>query len=299
VKLFFNNLPKKSFISVIIPVFRDPGGLRDTLESLAHQSLDASEYELIVVNDGGDVSVDMVCEEYDVKLIRIVSNRGSYYARNRAIEESVGEFLAFVDADIIVPPQWLEYGLKALKKADYVGGPVLLDKNKINTPADHYESINGFPGSMYMERDHFAVTANLFIKRVVFENIGGFDERLLSGGDNEFGKRVYLVGMYKQHFADDIIVIHPPRGFSSLVNKRIRTLQGVKVLNRLYPNRYQFNKPALLPYIISTFTPPRIRNIRRQYVEGLPFSFFKYYIFCWKYKVKVNMKKLQVYYGTD
>jgi glycosyltransferase AglI len=274
VKLLFKNSIKKDFISVIIPVFRDANGLRETLASLNQQSLHESRYEIIVVNDGGDIAVDNVCEDFNVKTLGIDPRRGSYFARNRAIEESIGEFLAFLDADISVPSDWLICGLKALENADYVGGTVIIDKNKISSPADHYEYITGFPGTLYMDREHFAVTANLFVRRTVFETLGGFDERLFSGGDNEFGKRVYTSSKYIQKYDASIAVIHPPRGFSSLVNKKVRTLKGVKLLNVLYPDRYHFNKPSLLPYIMTSITPPKIRNIRRQYTDDLPFSFF-------------------------
>jgi glycosyltransferase AglI len=56
--------------------------------------------------------------------VSIVPNRGSYFARNRGIERAAGEDLAFVDADIVVPEDWLAVGRDALRSAEYVGGPV-------------------------------------------------------------------------------------------------------------------------------------------------------------------------------
>jgi hypothetical protein len=53
-------------------------------------------------------------------------------------------------------------------------------------------------------------TANMWTTRDVIDQIGHFDGRLLSGGDRDFGERVFSAGMC-QHYADNVIVRHPAR----------------------------------------------------------------------------------------
>src|SRR5690606_28065743 len=102
-RLAFERDHVEDFVSVVIPVYRDAPGLADTLDSLDRQTLRPTEYEIIVSNDGGDPEVRALCEARGVTEVSIVPNRGSYFARNRGIERTAGENLAFVDADIIVP----------------------------------------------------------------------------------------------------------------------------------------------------------------------------------------------------
>jgi glycosyltransferase AglI len=288
--LKFKHNIQEGFISVVIPVYNDPDGLVDTLTSLRKQTLSKSQYEIIVANDGGMKEITRVCESFQIKEMKIEPNKGSYFARNRALEYSKGEYIAFVDADISVPPEWLETGRNMLHDSDYAGGPVIIDKNKIKTPADYYESIHGFANkTLYMENNFF-VTANLFIKRIVIEQLGGFDERLKSGGDNELGKRVYYSGMFRQKYSEHLFVFHPPRGFRKLVLKRIRVLEGKMLLNKLYPDRYRYQKPDFAGLTLSLLTPPRLSSVKKVFRSNNGFSFLRLYMFIWKFKIMVSLK---------
>lgn len=298
-KVVFKNPIKFGFISVIIPVYNDPDGLMETLLSLQKQTLDSSQYEIIVANDGADPLISSVCRDFKVREVKITPNSGSYFARNRAIEESKGEYIAFVDADITVHERWVETGTKALQSADYVGGPVYIDRSKIKTPAHYSEMRSAFPFKTYMEQKYFSGAGNLFIRRSVIEDIGGFDERLQSGGDKEFGKRVYDSEKYRQYYEERILAIHPPRGYKKLVNQRVRITKGDRLLSILYPDRFTFERPSIIPYILNTLKPPWVGNIRRGYSSDLPFSFVRYYLFCWKYKIVVNLRKIPVYYSNN
>lgn len=292
----FKNIAIREFVSVIIPVYNDPSGLVDTLTSLSNQNLDKSRYEIIVANDGGAESISAVCREFTVKEVKINPNRGSYFARNRAIEKSRGEFIACIDADITVSPDWLENGLRALSFADYIGGPVHIDKEKITEPAHYSEYRTAFPFKEYLNKKNFSGAGNLFVRRSVFEEIGGFDERLQSGGDKEFGKRVYETGNFRQFYEDGIAAIHPPRGYKKLVNQRIRIAKGDKVLSVLYPDRFVSRKPSIIPLLFTMLLPPRIKNVKRGYNDQMPFSFLQYYLFLWKYKIEVTIKLIPVFY---
>lgn len=120
--------------------------------------------------------------------------------------------------------------------------------------------------------NHFGVTANIFVKRKVFEEIGGFDQRLKSGGDIEFGDRVYRSKKFRQIYKKDVLVIHPPRGYKNLIKKIKRVTQGNIKLNQLYPIRFKI--PKFSESIISIFvhTPERKLELGRLWD-------FKLYVF--------------------
>jgi glycosyltransferase AglI len=295
-RVVFGNAVRYGFISVIIPVYNDPEGLSETLSSLRKQTLDRSKFEIIVVNDGALENVSEVCSEFDVAEVKVSPNRGSYNARNRGLEKSSGEYVAFVDADITVPSHWLERGMDELREADYIGGPVKIDRNRVSTPADYYESITAFRDKRSdADNSHFYVTANLFVKRSVIEVLGGFDQRLRSGGDNEFGRRVNESGRYTQKFSPELSVLHPPRGFRKLVSKRVRIAEGKMMLNRLYPSKYRYRRASIPSLILQILLPPRIGKVRRLYHSDSAFSFVRFYFFVWRFKASVGWKIIRLY----
>jgi len=217
-------------ISVIIPVFNDINGLKDTVISLNKQTLNKSEFEIIVANDGGIENINQYCKEENITCISIVPNMGSYNARNEGIKVSKCEHLAFVDADALPDENWLKSGLEALQNNDYVGGKVeLIMKDKSN--ASIYEATRSFDIEKYLSQFHFAPTVNLFVKKSVIDKIGMFDSGLRSSGDYEFGNRVNE-GSYKMGYAADAVVRHFTRNKEELFKKNIRLAKGKVDLRR-------------------------------------------------------------------
>ena len=88
------NLP---LVSIIVPVYNGEKYLSETLESILNQ--DYAEKEIIVVNDGSTDGSEEILQSYiEIKYLS-QENKGVPVARNRGIEESTGEFIAFSDQD--------------------------------------------------------------------------------------------------------------------------------------------------------------------------------------------------------
>jgi len=243
------------FISIIIPVYKDPEGIKDTLDSLVKQDFDKNNYEIIIGNDDGDKETENICKMYNTKVINIIPNKGSYNARNEAIKESKGEYLAFIDADIKASKDWLSNGVKLLKKYDYLGGAVDIDKSSLRNLSHYYEYLTAFNNENKFNKFHYSPTANLFIKRNVLSRLGLFDSKLRSGGDVEFGNRVYISKLFKMAHSNNIRTIHPPRGKKKLINKNIRTLKGTFDLAELYPRRFNNYKFSFTRYFKTLLLP--------------------------------------------
>jgi cellulose synthase/poly-beta-1,6-N-acetylglucosamine synthase-like glycosyltransferase len=102
-----------------------------------------------------------------------------------------GELLAFIDADCIPAPDWLAHGVASLDVYDIVQGQVVPDPDAPAGPFDRTLAVGDLHGLFE--------SANLFVRREVFERIGGFPAGLERSGapfgeDAIFGWRAVRTG---------------------------------------------------------------------------------------------------------
>ncbi|HEY9849888.1 MAG TPA: glycosyltransferase [Leptolyngbyaceae cyanobacterium] len=233
------SLPK---VSVILPVFNDSQCLELCLQALEIQTYSKNLYEVIVVDNGSKESVEPIVKKFKQALISHEIYPGSYAARNKGIALAQGEVLAFTDSDCIPMPDWIEKGIaKLLSVPDcgLVAGKIEVFFKEPNYPTsvELYDILYAFPQKKYVEEYKFGVTANLFTFKSVLEKVGGFNQALKSGGDYEWGWRVYSSGL-KVIYADDACVAHPARrSFDELSKKVTRVIGGHYELtkNKIYP----------------------------------------------------------------
>lgn len=244
-----NGIDDCTRLIVIIPVYNNPSGIDATLQSL--MTLDFDEYRVIVVDNGSidetrSVIQSSIQDKNNMRLVVEDDIQGSYAARIKGIEHSEACTLAFLDADETVNPDWIKTALEAMNEqnADYLGCHVELTLHE-NTLVGRYNVRTGFPVKQYLKEQNYAPTCALLVRREVFEDVGLFDARLISGGDREFGERVYEAG-YKQGYTEDATVYHPARtSFKSLAKKNVRVGRGFCQKQRYYPERY--GKPGIPP----------------------------------------------------
>lgn len=160
-------------ISIIIPVYNNPEGLAQTVESI--ERLKDDHFELIVVDDASSVSYDRFFKEKKIHWLRLPENSGPGYARNKGVQLSEGGILAFTDSDCTVPPDWLSKIRQAMEDPSVVavaGG----------YSQEHVTSLVTL--TRYLEADYYHlkektwvnsfITSNFAIRRPVFEAAGGF-----------------------------------------------------------------------------------------------------------------------------
>ena len=239
------------FVSVIIPVYNDQDRLTTCLEALRAQTYPASRFEIIVVDNGSKEPVDQVVADFPQARCLHEPKSGSYAARNRGVEASRGEVLAFTDADCLPTKTWIENGVEALLKAPDVGlvaGKVDLFAQDPARP-NIYELYDRFfylDQKVAVERGHYGATANLFTYRSVMDKVGLFNSEFKSSGDSDWGKRVFRHG-YAQHYAEDACVRHPARdSFEQLHRKTVRITGGLRDRDRQRPDRPSTAKMFLL-----------------------------------------------------
>ncbi len=223
-------------VSVVVPVHDDAEHLRGCLAALRRQVVPAAQVEILVADDASSDAPEHVCAEFGARCLRRPRG-GSYAARNAALREARGAVLAFTDADCRPDAHWLERGLARLEQDPAIGvlaGPVRLfcADPQAPTVAERYELATAFPQRAYAEEGHWGATANLFVRRAVFERVGGFDDTLRSGGDKEWGQRAYRNGV-RVAFVADAVVDHPARSTTdALTLKERRVADGLVALAR-------------------------------------------------------------------
>lgn len=100
------------------------------MRSIAHQKIDRSNFEILVVDGGStDGTVD-IAEQYADSVI-LQKSRGIGGARRDGATDARGEILAFTDADTVVSSSWLESIDANLADHDSSTGPVIFRKADI------------------------------------------------------------------------------------------------------------------------------------------------------------------------
>lgn len=231
------NNQSQPFVSVVIPVLNDSERLKLCLENLEHQTYPKHLYEVIVVDNGSEESIEPAIAQFSQAKLIFESRRGSYAARNKGILLAQGDVIAFTDSDCLPALDWIEKGtahLLCVPNCGLVAGKIdFFFKNPEQpTGLEFYDSISYLRQKRYVEDLKFGATANVFTFKKVLQNVGLFDTQLQSCGDKEWGERVFAAG-YQQIYADDTCVTHPARSsFKEIYKKTVRIAQGSYELNR-------------------------------------------------------------------
>ncbi len=225
-------------LSVIIPVRNSAPGLRICLAALQAQSWPAEDFEVIAVDNGSTDDLEAVRRLFPRVRWLAESAPGSYAARNCGLRAAVGEIIAFTDADCLPDPDWLRQGAAALAdgKTTVAGGEVpWLDP--VGRDLNAYEILETIMFGLATIRQligerGFAITANLFTFRAVFERVGEFDAGLRSAGDREWCLRAVAKGEVLA-YAGTAIVRHPRRSTrGEFFRKQLRLVGGRMALLR-------------------------------------------------------------------
>lgn len=201
----------KPTISVIIPHYRDLGGLRLCLEALARQTYPAAAFDIIVADNNSPEGATAVSAVIDGRArLVVVEEKGAGPARNGAVAVATGDVLAFIDSDCVAEQDWLSAGVVGLEAYDFVGGRVrvLLENPPLMTPAEAFERVFAFDFKTYIERKGFTGSGNLFCSRRLFEDVGGFKTGVSE--DVEWSRRAVAAG-YRLGYAPLAVVGHPAR----------------------------------------------------------------------------------------
>lgn len=196
------NLPT---VSVIIPTYNRAELVRRAIQSALEQTF--QDYEVIVVDDGStdntrEVVGEFVKQDQRVKFIQHETNKGVSAARNTAILQARGEYIAFLDSDCTWAPEKVEKQLKAFAEGGTKLGAVAAEiflisrkdkipKKRIGVSGDIYKKLLAgvWPGG----------PQTVVIKKECFEKVGLFDETFPAMEDLDLYLRI------AKHYHFDIV----------------------------------------------------------------------------------------------
>ena len=214
-------------ISIIIPTYNAEKPISACLKALLSQTIDISEYEVIVVDDGSlDNTAEVVKNFKTVQLIR-QENQGPAAARNKGAKHAKGDIIIFTDSDCVPFNNWIEEMIRPFEKNSEVAGT----KGAYRT--QQRELASRFVQTEYEDKyDLLGKTAYIdFIdtyaaafKREVFMQFGGYDTSfpVACAEDVELTFRMSSEG-YKMVFNPDAIVYHThPQSFNDYFKKKYK-----------------------------------------------------------------------------
>lgn len=227
--------PADLLASVVVPVRNGGDGLGALVDALAAQTLPRNRFEVLVADDGStDGATQRLAADDDWLRVLPGPPQNSYVARNRAAAAARGPVLAFCDADCLPAPTWLEAGLDALEQADIVAGRVRFQLPPKPTVWSRLDA------DMHLNQEELVTTgagatANLFMRRAVFHELGGFDESLPMGGDVEL-PRDAVRGGARIVYAEDAVVGHPTRDDAASVLSKVWRIHRSMAVRRSRAN---------------------------------------------------------------
>lgn len=113
-------ISNKNRVSVVIPVFNEEDKIADCLKAVFSQTI--KPYEVIIVdNNSIDQTIKIAKNFKDVKIIR-EPLQGMIYARNAGFNCAQGSILARIDADTVLPKNWIETVISELNANPNIDG---------------------------------------------------------------------------------------------------------------------------------------------------------------------------------
>lgn len=192
-------------VSVIIPHYNRLDALRETLRSLARQSLPPDEFEVIVVDDGSDYDVAQMLGGLELPFehhLLYQDHKGAASARNLGVSQARGEFLLFLDTDMVTTPDLLLEHVRSHRKHKQA----LVTGLREDWPeAQRDPLVTWFESrpdgaDVRLGKSSFtfqeAFTCNLSLRACHWPTTGGFDEQFPRSGfeDVEFAYRATRLG---------------------------------------------------------------------------------------------------------
>ncbi|WP_180349949.1 glycosyltransferase family 2 protein [Bacillus sp. D386] len=208
-------------VSIVIPSHNRYEQLKNTIEALRKQSYD--NYEVMIVDDASDDRTSTIDLPNHFRMIRNNKKMGLAETRNKGIANTDGDLILFLDAEMLVYPDYIENHVKRHEKCKNLvltgamyyyfitqrAQKKIVDQN-INFLSEEFQKLIRFKDYYYSniivpygdELDKFLIPwvacmgGNLSVKRTLLDQAGWFDPKFIGYGweDWELGYRLHQCG---------------------------------------------------------------------------------------------------------
>ena len=203
----------KIFFSVVIPTFERPEDLKRCIESLNEENQpECPSYEIIVTDDSNSDKCRIVALNSEVVSWGIGKRIGPAGNRNAGVARAKGKWIIFIDDDCIAQKDYIAAYADAINRNPNIyvfEGRIFAERKRMTWSEGCPENENG--GMLW--------TSNLCVKKSVFNDLNGLDERFkVSYEDVDFAYRLKKE-KYDTIFVSEAAVCHPWRSLRKKSSK--------------------------------------------------------------------------------
>lgn len=166
---------REELVSIITPVYNCANLIEETIKCVVDQTY--TNWELLLVDDCTPDNSAKIIDKYikkdkRIKYFKLDENSGAAIARNKALKESKGRFVAYLDADDLWKPEKLEKQVKYMLNNEYAF--TCTDYEKIDEVGKSLNKIVRIPKK---------VDYNLFLRNTIIQTVGVMVDTKTTGKD--------------------------------------------------------------------------------------------------------------------
>jgi hypothetical protein len=232
---------------VVLPFLGSRDDALATLTALEALGRGPGDELIVVDNSPGAVAVG-AAEGFSGLVISSPVKNSAYAARNVGAERAACDWILFLDADCRPAPTLLDDYFREPPdpRCGAMAGEIEGEPGQRSLAARYARSRSYLSIAVHSAHPHLpmAPTANLLVRRAVFEQVGGFPEGMTAaGGDTYFSWRLQEAG-WELCFRPEAVIRHLHRDdLAALVRQTARNAAGAAWLNRHYPGA--IHRPSL------------------------------------------------------
>lgn len=157
-------------ISVIVPAYNEEGYIKECLQALINQTVPA--YEIIIVNNNSTDKTEKIALSLGAKVVG-EKKQGMIFARNRGFDSAKCELIARVDADVIVPKNWIEIITTNFNDNDIdaLTGPISYYDSRVIPKTPIFTKLYLKTSNVITRGNRFLIGPNMIITKAIWLKI--------------------------------------------------------------------------------------------------------------------------------
>ena len=228
-----NNEERAFLVSVIVCTYNRAEQLKECLATLCVQTLDGSEYEVLVVDnnstDETGTATKQLAQRYPYLHYIQESRQGLSHARNRGWQLARGAYVAYIDDDCRVPSHWLAVAKEVIELVSPAafGGPYFGFYRSSKPPwflgryVSHIQGKEARP----LEQHEYLDGMNMAFRRPLLQKLGGFNPNLgMCGKKVAYGEETDILRRIRATVPNEVIYYEPRLFVHHLVRPEKMTL---------------------------------------------------------------------------